>query len=149
MWRRRIATPAGDYDGTLTAIAGLVQTAERELSRQGTVGIGTPSAISPDTGMIKNSNSTVLIGRGASTATSAGWGRPIRIENDANCFALSEAPTAPAPASRVFGVIFGTGLRRRHRRRRDVLAGPHRIAGEWGHNPLPWPAPNECPASQC
>lgn len=150
LWRRRIATPAGDYDGTLTAIAGLVQTAERELSRQGTVGIGTPGAISPDTGMIKNSNSTVLIGRALDRDVGRLLGRPIRIENDANCFALSEATDGAGRDGRVvFGVILGTGVGGGIVVDKTLLAGRNCIAGEWGHNTLPWIRPNEWPGAQC
>jgi len=150
LWRRRIATPAGDYDGTLTAIAGLVQTAERELSRQGTVGIGTPGAISPDTGVIKNSNSTVLIGRALDRDIGKLLQRPIRIENDANCFALSEATDGAGRDGRVvFGVILGTGVGGGIVVDKTLLAGRNCIAGEWGHNTLPWIRQDEWPGAQC
>ena len=150
LWRRRIATPAGDYEGTLAAIAGLVQTAERELSRQGTVGIGTPGAISPDTGMIKNSNSTVLIGRPLDRDLGNLLQRPIRIENDANCFALSEATDGAGRDGRVvFGVILGTGVGGGIIVDKTLLPGRNRIAGEWGHNTLPWIRQDEWPGAQC
>jgi len=150
LWRRRIATPAGDYEGILAAIAGLVQTAERELSRQGTVGIGTPGAISPDTGMIKNSNSTVLIGRPLDRDLGNLLQRPIRIENDANCFALSEATDGAGRDGRVvFGVILGTGVGGGIVVDKTLLPGRNCIAGEWGHNTLPWIRQDEWPGAQC
>jgi fructokinase len=150
LWRRRIATPAGDYDGTLAAIAGLVRAAEQELSRQGTVGVGTPGAISAVTGMIKNSNSTVLIGRPFDRDLGKLLQRPIRLENDANCFALSEATDGAGRAGRmVFGVILGTGVGGGVVINKTLLAGRNCIAGEWGHNTLPWIRQDEWPGAQC
>lgn len=150
IFRRRVATPAGDYTGILDAVAGLVEAAERETGRRGTVGIGTPGALSSATALMKNSNSTVLNGQPLDLDLARRLGRPIRMENDANCFALSEATDgAAAGAHAVFGVILGTGVgggvvlgRRLHR-------GRNRIAGEWGHNPLPWPRPDELPGAPC
>lgn len=150
LWRRRIATPIGDYDGTLAAIAGLVQAAETALSRHATVGIGTPGAISPDTGMIKNSNSTVLIGRPLDRDLEALLHRPVRMENDANCFTLSEATDGAGRDGRVvFGVILGTGVGGGIVVDRKLLAGRNCIAGEWGHNTLPWIRQDEWPGARC
>jgi hypothetical protein len=138
--RRRVATPAGDYDGTVRAIAGLVDGVESELGRHGTVGVATPGTISTRTGLMKNSNSTVLNGRSLDRDIAAALARPIRMENDANCLALSEAVDgAAAGAAVVFGVILGTGVGGGLVVERRVVAGRNRIAGEWGHNPLPWP----------
>jgi fructokinase len=150
LWRQRIATPVGDYGGTLAAIAGLVQAAETALSRHATVGIGTPGAISPDTGMIKNSNSTVLIGRPLDRDLEAILHRPIRMENDANCFTLSEATDGAGRDGRVvFGVILGTGVGGGIVVDKKLLAGRNCIAGEWGHNTLPWIRQDEWPGAQC
>jgi fructokinase len=150
LWRQRIATPIGDYDGTLAAIAGLVRTAESKLSRRGTVGIGTPGAISPDTGMIKNSNSTVLIGRALDSDLGKLLQRPIRLDNDANCFTLSEATDGAGRDGRVvFGVILGTGVGGGIVVDKKLLAGRNCIAGEWGHNTLPWIRQDEWPGARC
>jgi len=148
--RRRIATPSGDYAATLDAIAALVTSIEGKLGRTGSVGIGTPGAISPRTGLIKNSNSVVLNGRPLDHDLAAKLARPIRMENDANCFALSEAVDGAArDASVVFGVILGTGVGGGIVIDKRVVAGRNRIAGEWGHNPIPWPTPNELPGPAC
>jgi fructokinase len=150
LWRRRIATPAADYDKTLAAIAGLVFAAERKLSRQGTVGIGAPGAISAVTGAIKNSNSTGLIGRPLDRDLADILHRPIRIENDANCFALSEATDGAGRDGRVvFGVILGTGVGGGIVIDKSLVGGRNRIAGEWGHNTLPWVRQDEWPGAQC
>lgn len=109
--RRRVPTPAGDYDGTLCAIDGLVNEIERNLSKTGTVGVGSPGAVSPKTGLIKNSNSTVLNGKPLLSDLTRILRRPVRLENDANCFALSEAIDGVGQdESVVFGVILGTGV---------------------------------------
>ncbi|RAI30562.1 fructokinase, partial [Rhodoplanes elegans] len=111
LFRRRVPTPAGDYPGTLAAIAGLVAAAEATLGERGTVGIATPGAISPATGLLKNSNSTVLNGRPLDRDLAEKLGRVVRLENDANCFAVSEATDGAAAGARVvFGVILGTGV---------------------------------------
>lgn len=150
LWRRRIATPARNYDATLAAIGGLVLAAEGELSRQGTVGIGTPGAISAVTGVIKNSNSTGLNGRPLDRDLGKLLRRPIRIENDANCFALSEATDGAGRNGRVvFGVILGTGVGGGVVIDKNLIAGRNRIAGEWGHNTLPWIRQDEWPGAQC
>jgi fructokinase len=148
--RRRVPTPQGDYLGTLQAIAGLVRDAEAELGQCDTLGIGTPGAVSRATGCIKNSNSTHLIGQPIVQDLEALLQRPVNISNDANCFALSEASDgAGAGAQVVFGVILGTGVGAGIVVDGRVLAGPNGIAGEWGHNPLPWPQPKELPGPQC
>ena len=148
-FRRRITTPREDYEATLTAVARLVEEAEQIVGRS-TVGIGTPGAISPATGLMKNANSTWLIGQPLSEDMSRILGREVRIANDANCFALSEAVDgAAAGAAVVFGVIVGTGTGGAIVVDRTVVAGANAIAGEWGHNPLPWPEPEEWPGPPC
>jgi fructokinase len=148
--RRRVATPAGDYDGTVHAILSLVDDLEAELGERGTVGIATPGAVSTRTGLMKNSNSTVLNGRPLDRDIAAALARPIRMENDANCFALSEAVDgAAAGAAVAFGVILGTGVGGGLVVDRRVVTGRNRIAGEWGHNPLPWPRDDERPGAAC
>ena len=149
-FRERRATPRGDYDGTLDAIAGLVGAAERAIGRTATVGVGMPGAISPATGLIKNANSTWLNGRPLDRDLAARLDRPVRLANDANCFALSEASDgAAAGAPVVFGVIVGTGCGGGVVVDGRVLTGPNAIAGEWGHNPLPWPSAAELPGPRC
>jgi fructokinase len=148
--RRRVPTPVGDYTAILQAVADLVSAAEHELGGHGSVGIASPGAISPRTGLIKNSNSTVLNGRPLDRDLAQKLGRPVRIENDANCLALSEAVDgAAADAHVVFGVILGTGVGGGLVVGRQVVAGRNRIAGEWGHNPLPWPTDAERPGPPC
>ncbi len=148
--RRRVATPQGDYTGTLTAIANLVAWAEAELGRSAGIGLGTPGAISPATGLMKNCNSTCLNGRPLKQDLEERLGRPVVLANDANCFALSEAADgAGAGADVVFGVILGTGCGAGVVVRGRLLTGPNAIAGEWGHNPLPWPKPDELPGPGC
>ena len=148
--RRRVATPQGNYWATLEAVAGLVAEAEGELGGEGTVGIGTPGAISPVSGLMKNANSVCLNGRPLKADLEALLGRPVRLTNDANCFALSEAVDgAAAWAEVVFGVILGTGCGAGVVVRGHVLTGPNAIAGEWGHNPLPWPEDHERPGPAC
>lgn len=148
--RRRVTTPAGDYAGTLAAIAALVADAERELGARATVGVGMPGAESRVTGLIKNANSTCLIGQPLRRDLAARLGREVRLANDANCFALSEAVDgAGAGAEVVFGVILGTGCGAGVVVRGRVLTGANAIAGEWGHNPLPWPRDDERPGPTC
>jgi fructokinase len=148
--RRRVPTPAGDYGAILDAVAGLVAATEKELGRDGTVGIACPGAISGRTGLVKNSNTTVLIGKPLDRDLATRLGRPVRLENDANCFALSEAIDGAGAHGRVvFGVILGTGVGGGIVIDRQVVTGRNRIAGEWGHNPLPWPGPDEVPGAQC
>jgi fructokinase len=148
--RRRIATPQGDYDATLDAIVGLVHDTERRIGTSATIGIGTPGAISTATGLIKNSNSTCLNGRALKAALEARLRRSVRIENDANCFALSEAiDGAAAGAQVVFGVILGTGVGGGIVVDGRILTGANAIAGEWGHNPLPVCDGSELPGPAC
>ncbi len=148
--RRRVATPREDYAGTVRAVAGLVAAVEEELGRRGSVGIGIPGAISPATGTIKNANSTWLNGRPFDRDVAAALSRPVRLANDANCFALSEAQDgAAAGAEIVFGIILGTGVGGGIVVRGQPLVGRNAIAGEWGHNPLPWPRDDERPGPAC
>jgi fructokinase len=148
--RRRVATPRGDYASTLAAVAGIVHEIERELATHGTVGVGIPGTISPATGLVKNSNSTWLIGRPLGEDLPRLLNRPVRFANDANCFALSEATDgAAAGADVVFGVIIGTGTGGGIVVNRRVLVGANAIAGEWGHNPLPSPCGDELPGPPC
>ncbi len=150
MARRRVATPQNDYAATLTTIAALVQGLESELGEQGTVGIGIPGAISPATGLVKNANSTWLIGKPLDRDLQQILARPIRLANDANCFVVSEATDgAAAGAAVVFGVIVGTGTGGGIAIHARPLTGPNAIAGEWGHNPLPWPGEDELPGPDC
>ncbi len=155
--RRRIPTPR-DYEATVNAIAGLVGELEGHFDAQGndgpkpdfSVGIGIPGTISPTTGLIKNANSTWLIGRPLDKDLEAVLGRPLRMTNDANCFAVSEAVDgAGADARLVFGVILGTGVGGGVVIDRQPLLGVNAIAGEWGHNPLPWPTDDERPGELC
>lgn len=148
--RRRVPTPYGDYDATLDAIVALVGDLERETGRRGSVGVGTPGAISPATGLFKNANSVFLNGRPGHRDLEARLGRELRVANDANCFALSEAVDGAAAGYRVvFGVILGTGAGGGIIVEGSVLVGPNAVAGEWGHNPLPWPRAEEYPGPEC
>ena len=148
--RRRVATPQGDYSATLGAVAALVAAVENELGRQGTVGVGIPGAESLASGRIKNANSTCLIGQPLRTDLEALLQREVRLANDANCFALSEASDgAGRQAEVVFGVILGTGVGGGVVVRGHVLSGANAIAGEWGHNPLPLPGPADLPLPLC
>jgi fructokinase len=148
--RERIATPRGSYDGTIDALTSLVATAERVIGRRGRIGIAMPGAISPATGLVKNANSTWLNGRRLRADIEAALGRSVRLTNDANCFALSEATDgAGAGAETVFGVIAGTGTGGGVVVQGHLCTGPNAIAGEWGHNPLPWPDDDERPGPPC
>ncbi|HVJ50858.1 MAG TPA: ROK family protein [Aliidongia sp.] len=150
--RRRIATPSGDASGTISAIAGLVKAIEADLglSGEGAVGIGTPGSLSPASGLLRNSNSTVLNGLPLDRLLAEALGRPVRIANDANCFALSEATDgAAAGAGTVFGVILGTGVGGGLVVNGRLLTGRNGVAGEWGHNPLPAPLDDERPGPAC
>jgi fructokinase len=147
--RVRRPTPR-DYDPTIEAIASVVSTLEDETGARGSVGVGIPGAISPASGLVKNANSTWLNGRPLHRDLAARLSREVRLANDANCFALSEATDgAGADASVVFGVIVGTGTGGGLVVNGRVLGGPNAIAGEWGHNPLPWPRPEELPGPPC
>jgi fructokinase len=148
--RRRVPTPQGDYGGILAAVAALVVEAERELGERGTVGVGTPGSISRATGLLRGSNSVCLNGQPIRRDLERVLGRAVRITNDANCFALSEATDgAAAGAAVVFGAILGTGVGAGIVIGGQVLDGPNAIAGEWGHNPLPWPRDDERPGRRC
>jgi len=151
--RKRVATPAGDYGATLRAIADLVHEFEkpRGVAPPGaTVGIAIPGTLSPTTALIKNANSTCLIGQPMDRDLMQLIGRPVRLANDANCFAISEATDgAAAEAAVVFGVILGTGVGGGIAINAHVLGGKNGIAGEWGHNPLPWAQDNEIPGPDC
>jgi fructokinase len=148
--RRRRPTPRESYDGTIETIATMVEEAERELGQRGTVGVSHPGAISPATGLIKNANSTWLNGRPFDKDLATRLGRPVAFTNDANCLALSEATDgAGAGAETVFAVILGTGVGGGVVVHGRVLTGANAIAGEWGHNPLPWPRPEELPGPAC
>lgn len=158
--RVRVPAPRGDYERTLTAIAELVD----EIGRTGcraagappmaslaaSIGIGIPGTLSPATGLVKNANSTWLNGRPLQADLERHLGRPVRIANDANCFAISEATDgAAAGAEVVFGVIIGTGTGAGIVVHGRVLGGPNGVAGEWGHNPLPWPDDEDLPPPPC
>lgn len=148
--RKRIATPAGDYHAIVAAIADLIRDAESEVGSAGSIGIGTPGMASVQTGLMKNANSTALIGKPLQRDIEARLGRAVRMTNDANCFALSESVDGSAKgAHTVFAVIAGTGVGGGIAIGGRILEGPNRIAGEWGHNPLPWPRANELPGPQC
>ena len=144
-YRKRVPTPRGDYPGTLVSIASLVH----EIG-EGSVGIGIPGALSRVTGLVKNANSTWLIGKPLKQDLERTLGREVRVENDANCFALSEALDGAGKGARVvFGVILGTGVGGGVVVDGKVLVGPNAIAGEWGHNPLPSPTEKDLPLRPC
>jgi fructokinase len=148
--RRRAPTPQCNYHDTLQTIAQLVRAAEAELGQKGSLGIGTPGTLSRATGRLKNSNSVVLNGQPILQDLETLLQRKVKISNDANCFALSEATDgAAAGASVVFGVILGTGVGAGIVVNGHILTGPNGIAGEWGHNPLPWPQAHELPGQPC
>ena len=150
VWQRRVAAPRGNYDDTVEAIAGLVHSAETETSGRHSVGMGIPGAISPATGLIKNANSTWLNGRPLHLDLERRLDREVRLANDANCFAISEATDGAAAGARaVFGVILGTGTGGGVVVNGSLLTGANAIGGEWGHNPLPWPDADERPGATC
>lgn len=148
--RRRVQTPQGDYEGTVAAIVDLVRHLEQETGGQGSVGMGMPGIISPATGLVKNANSVCLNGRPLDRDLEDALGHAVRIENDANCFALSEASDgAAAGRGCVFGVILGTGTGGGVVVGGRILHGRNAVGGEWGHNPMPWPGPGEWPGERC
>jgi fructokinase len=148
--RRRVPTPARDYRTTIDAIIRVIRSIEQEIGAAASVGIGIPGAVSPKTGLVKNANSTWLIGRPLQRDIETALGRPTRLANDANCFALSEATDgAGAGIDTVFGVILGTGVGGGIVSGGQILVGANAIAGEWGHNPLPWPGADEMPGPLC
>ena len=148
-WRHRVATPAS-YAGIVGAMAALVDAARAHAGTPVSVGVGIPGTLSPATGLVKNANTQVLIGQALDRDLAAALGQPVRIENDANCFALSEAADGAGQGAHcVFGVILGTGCGGGIVVNGQVLAGRNRIAGEWGHTPLPWPRGDEYPLPRC
>jgi len=148
--RYRTETPRNDYAETLRAIGGLVAQVESDTGECGTVGVGTPGALSPFSGRMRNANSVWLNGKRLDADLAKILDRPVRLANDADCFALSEAVDgAGSGAHSVFGVIIGTGTGGGIVVNGRLLSGPHRIAGEWGHNPLPWPQDDEHPGPPC
>jgi fructokinase len=145
VFRRRVASPRGSYESTISTVASLVS----EIG-EGSVGIGIPGALSRVTGLVKNANSTWLIGKPLKSDLEKALRREVRLENDANCFALSEATDgAGKGAAVVFGVILGTGVGGGIVAHGRLLRGPNAIAGEWGHNPLPAPTPQDLPLASC
>ena len=148
--RLRVATPQGVYEETVQAIVDLVAALERQVGARCSVGIGHPGAISPATGLIKNANSTRLNGRPLRADLEQRLGREVRLQNDANCLAVSEASDGAAAGSGiVFGVILGTGVGGGVVIDGKPLTGAQAIAGEWGHNPLPHPRDDERPGLRC
>ena len=142
--QKRILTPVGDYQETINAVAGLILSFEKDKAMRASVGVGMPGAISPLTGLVKNSNSVCLNGKPFKQDLESTLKRSIKIENDANCFTLSEATDGAAADARiVFGVILGTGVGGGLVINGEVINGPNAISGEWGHNPLPWPDEKE------
>ena len=147
--RVRVETPRS-YQATVGAIVSLVDAVERQAGERGTVGVGIPGAIVPETGLVKNANSVWLIGQPLARDLEARLGRPVRIENDANCFAISEASDGAAQGAKVvFGVILGTGVGGGIVVDGRCLDGVNLVAGEWGHNPLPWMTAEEYPGPAC
>lgn len=148
--RERVATPQGDYTATLQAISRMVNHLEKQAGVTCSVGIGMPGTHSRTTGLVKNSNSVCLNGQPLQRDLESLLGRALRFANDADCFALSEASDgAAAGKDPVFGVIVGTGTGGGIVYRGQLLSGPNGIAGEWGHNPLPWPQAEELPGPTC
>ena len=150
LFRKRVPTPQGDYGATVRTAVSLVLEAEKELKTKATLGVGIPGAQSRVTGLIKNANSTCLIGHDLKGDLEKVLEREVRIENDANCFALSEATDGAGKGAKVvFGVILGTGVGAGIVVNGEVLVGPNAIAGEWGHNPLPLPRKEDLPLPDC
>jgi len=154
-FRERVLTPKGKYDETVRAIAGLVAAAEAAtisiaMETPASIGVGIPGTISPATGLIKNANSVCLIGHALDRDLAAAIGRPVRLANDADCFALSESVDGAGEGEQiVFGAILGTGAGSGIVVNKQLVRGPNAITGEWGHNPLPWPRPEELPGPAC
>lgn len=148
--RHRIPTPRFDYGLTLRAVAAHVEQIERDLGRIATVGVGIPGTISTQTGLVKNANSTWLIGKPFDRDLSSALGRTVRCANDANCLAVSEATDGAGVGQHVvFAVILGTGCGGGIALDARVHTGRNAVAGEWGHNPLPWATPDEFPGPRC
>ena len=150
LFRQRVATPKKDYQAILGMIGNLVHEAEHQIGTQGNVGIGTPGALSRASGKLRNSNTTCMNGKPLLQDLESLLNRKIRLSNDANCFALSEATDGSGVgAAVVFGVIIGTGTGAGIVVNGKVLDGPNAIAGEWGHNSIPWPREDELPGHKC
>jgi fructokinase len=150
LWRQRISTPRGDYEGSIRAAAALIERVERDTGRTGTIGVGIPGTIVPATGLVKNANSTWLNGKPLQRDLSLAFGREVRCANDANCLALSEATDGAGAGRRVvFAAILGTGCGGGLAFDAHVPEGAHGVAGEWGHNPLPWQRAEEYPGPKC
>jgi predicted NBD/HSP70 family sugar kinase len=148
--RKRIAAPQGDYAATVAAVSSLVLELEKDMKASASVGIGIPGSLSRATGLVKGSNSTWLIGQPLKQDLERTLGREVRMSNDANCFALSEASDGAGKGARiVFGVILGTGVGGGIVVDGRVVDGPNGIAGEWGHNPLPLPRQSDLPLPKC
>jgi fructokinase len=148
--RRRVPTPASDYSATVRAIAELVSSAQSRIGVSHTVGIATPGSLSPQSGLLRNSNSVVLNGKPLNRDIADALGLPVRLGNDANCLAISEAVDGAGAGCRVvFGAILGTGVGGGSVIEKQVLTGLNHIGGEWGHNPLPWATERERPGYRC
>ncbi|MBX7083961.1 MAG: ROK family protein [Nannocystaceae bacterium] len=148
--RRRVPTPAHDYAAIIATITALVDETEAALGVRGTVGVGIPGSLSPRTTLVRNSNTVCCNGKPLGADLGRALGREVRVANDANCFALSEARDGAARGATVaFGVILGTGCGAGIVVREQVLLGRHGIAGEWGHDPLPWPRADELDPPAC
>ena len=148
--RRRVPTPVGDYSGTIRTIAELVRSAQSQIGVLASVGIATPGALSPQTGLLRNSNSVVLNGKPLDRDIANALGQSVRLENDANCLAISEAIDGAGAGSRVvFAAVLGTGVGGGIVVEGRILTGLNRIGGEWGHNPLPWATEKERPGYRC
>lgn len=147
--RRRVPTPT-DYPAIVEAIAALVRGAQQDTGARGTVGVGIPGSLSPATGLVRNANSQALNGHPLDKDLEAALGQPVRVTNDANCLAMSEAADgAGAGFATVFAVILGTGCGGGIVSAGRILDGPNRTGGEWGHTPLPWMRPEEFPGPRC
>ena len=154
VFRKRVPTPHGDYQATVGTVVSLIENAEKQFRTAATIGVGIPGALSRVTGLVKNANSTCLIGHDLKGDLEKALGREVRIENDANCFALSEAVDGAGKGAKVvFGVILGTGVGAGIVVNGELLVGPNAIAGEWGHNPLPmaphFPSKEDLPLPDC
>jgi len=150
VYRKRIDSPQGSYQKTINAICNLIIKIETTMQATGTVGLGIPGTLSPQSGLVKNANSTWLIGQPLKNDLETKLNREVRIENDANCFVVSEATDGAAQNAEIaFGVIIGTGTGGGIYVRGQSIIGANAIAGEWGHNPLPWPSSQELPGREC
>ncbi|MFZ0502885.1 MAG: ROK family protein [Chthoniobacterales bacterium] len=148
--KRRVKTPIGDYAGTVRTIVDLASSAQSQIGASATVGIATPGAVSPQSGLLRNSNSVVLNGKPLDRDIANALGQPVRLENDANCLAISEAVDgAGAGCGVVFGAILGTGVGGGIVIQKKIITGLNRIGGEWGHNPLPWATESERLGHRC